>query len=38
MDRFAIQRDGAGVTVDLDKLYQEDTDGPQWAAAVIRVS
>jgi Rieske Fe-S protein len=38
MDRFAIQRDGAGVSVDLDKLYQEDTDGPQWAAAVIRVS
>jgi Rieske Fe-S protein len=38
MDRFAIQRDGNGVTVDLDKLYQEDTDGPQWTAAVIRVS
>lgn len=38
MDRFAIQRDGAGVTVDLDKLYQEDTDGAEWAAAVIKVA
>jgi nitrite reductase/ring-hydroxylating ferredoxin subunit len=38
MDRFAIQRDGTGVNVDLDKLYQEDTDGPRWAAAVIRVA
>jgi nitrite reductase/ring-hydroxylating ferredoxin subunit len=38
MDRFAIQREGSGVTVDLDKLYQEDTDGPQWAAAVVRLS
>src|SRR3954470_23882220 len=27
MDRFAIQRDGSGITVDLDRLYQEDTDG-----------
>jgi len=38
MDRFAIQRDGAGVAVDLDNLYQEDTDGPLWAAAVVRIS
>lgn len=38
MDRFAITRDGAGVNVDLDKLYQEDTDGPQWAAAVVQVT
>ena len=37
MDRFAITRDGAGVSVDLDKLYQEDTDGPQWAAAVVQL-
>lgn len=36
MDRLAIQRDGAGVTVDIDKVYQEDTDGPQWAAAVVK--
>jgi Rieske Fe-S protein len=38
MDRLAIERDGSGVKVDVDKLFQEDTDGPQWAAAVIRVS
>lgn len=37
MDRMAIQRDGAGVTVDVDKIYQEDTDGPQWAAAVVKL-
>jgi nitrite reductase/ring-hydroxylating ferredoxin subunit len=38
MDRFAITRDAGGVSVDLDKLYQEDTDGPQWAAAVVQLS
>lgn len=38
MDRFAITRDAAGVSVDLDKLYQEDTDGPQWAAAVLKLA
>jgi arsenite oxidase small subunit len=38
MDRLAIRRDGAGVTVDVDKLYQEDTDGPQWASAVVKLS
>lgn len=37
MDRFAVARDGAGVSVDLDKLYQEDSDGPQWAAAVVKL-
>jgi nitrite reductase/ring-hydroxylating ferredoxin subunit len=37
MDRFAIARDGAGVSVDLDRLYQEDTDAAQWAAAVVRL-
>ncbi len=37
MDRFAIARDGSGVSVDLDKLYQEDTDGPLWAAAMIKL-
>lgn len=38
MDRFAVVRAGDGVTVDLDKLYQEDSDGTQWAAALIKVS
>jgi Rieske Fe-S protein len=37
MDRFAIARDGAGVSVDLDKLYEEDTDGPAWGAAVVKL-
>ena len=37
MDRFAIQSQGAGVTVDLDKLYQEDTDDAQWTAAVVHL-
>jgi nitrite reductase/ring-hydroxylating ferredoxin subunit len=37
MDRFAISRDGAGIHVDLDKLYQEDSDNAQWAAAVIKL-
>jgi Rieske Fe-S protein len=37
MDRFAIARDGASVTVDLDKLYQEDTDSSEWAAAMVRL-
>lgn len=37
MDRYAIAADGAGVTVNLDKLYQEDTDAAEWAAAVVRL-
>jgi Rieske Fe-S protein len=37
MDRFALSRDGAGVTVDLDKLYQEDTDNAAWTAAVVHL-
>jgi Rieske Fe-S protein len=37
MDRYAIQQQATGIVVDLDKLYQEDEDAAQWAAAVIRV-
>jgi nitrite reductase/ring-hydroxylating ferredoxin subunit len=37
MDRLPIHRDGAGVTVDVDTVYQEDADGPEWAAAVVRL-
>jgi len=37
MDRFAIVRAGNNVNVDLDKLYQDDTDGPSWDAAVVKV-
>jgi nitrite reductase/ring-hydroxylating ferredoxin subunit len=37
MDRYAITRDGAGVSVDIDKLYQQDTDGAAWAAAIVKL-
>ena len=38
MDRLAIQRNApAAVMVDVDKVYQEDTDGPQWAAAIVKL-
>jgi len=38
MDRLAITRDGSGITVDVDKLYQEDQDPAEWAAAVVKLS
>ena len=38
MDRFAIVRDGANIRVDLDKLYEADKDGAEWAAAVIKIA
>jgi nitrite reductase/ring-hydroxylating ferredoxin subunit len=38
MDRFAVVRSGDTLAVDLDKLYQEDSDGPQWAAAVVKLA
>lgn len=38
MDRFAIQRAGASVAIDLDKLYQQDKDPGPWAAAVIKLA
>ncbi|MGH7617590.1 MAG: ubiquinol-cytochrome c reductase iron-sulfur subunit [Gemmatimonadaceae bacterium] len=37
MDRFAITRDAAGLHVDLDKLYQQDTDELLWTAAVVKL-
>ena len=37
MDRYAIQQQATGIVVDLDKLYQEDEDAAQWAAAVVHV-
>jgi nitrite reductase/ring-hydroxylating ferredoxin subunit len=37
MDRYAIQVQGNGVIVDLDKVYEEDADGPQWTAAVVHL-
>jgi Rieske Fe-S protein len=35
MDRFAVRRDGEKIVVDLDKLYQQDTDPAEWKAAFI---
>jgi hypothetical protein len=37
MDRFAVTRAGNNVVVDVDKMYQEDENEPQWKAAFIRV-
>src|SRR6266567_4541717 len=33
MDRFEIGRDASGIVVNVDKLYQEDQDPTEWAAA-----
>ena len=35
MDRFAVRLAGSSVVVDLDKLYQEDTDAALWQHAVV---
>jgi Rieske Fe-S protein len=35
MDRYAVKLVGANVVVDIDKLYQEDTDLPAWQHAVV---
>ncbi len=35
LDRFAVQKAGTNVAVDLDKLYQEDTDEASWKTAFI---
>lgn len=37
MDRFAIVRNASGVSVDLDKLYEQDKDTAAWTAAVAKV-
>jgi Rieske Fe-S protein len=38
MDRLAITRQGSNVTVDIDTMYKEDEDGPQWKAAFIKLA
>lgn len=35
MDRFAISRDGGNLVVDVDRLYEADTQPAEWAAAVV---
>jgi nitrite reductase/ring-hydroxylating ferredoxin subunit len=38
MDRLGITRAGANVVVDLDQLYQQDTDEAQWTAAIVKLT
>ena len=38
MDRFAIQRQGANVVIDVDKIYEEDENEAQWKAAFVKVA
>lgn len=38
MDRFAIQRQGTNVVIDVDKMYEEDENEAQWKAAFIKVA
>jgi Rieske Fe-S protein len=38
MDRFAITRQGANVTVDVDKMYEEDENEAEWKAAFVKVA
>jgi Rieske Fe-S protein len=37
MDRLAITRQGANVVVDIDQMYKEDEDTPQWTSAFVKV-
>ena len=37
MDRFAIQRQGASVVVDVDELFEEDENEAEWKAAFVRI-
>jgi nitrite reductase/ring-hydroxylating ferredoxin subunit len=38
MDRFAIQKSGTGVVVDVDQMYQQDENEAQWKAALVKVA
>ncbi len=38
MDRLAIARQGANVVVDIDQMYKEDEDAPQWSTAFVKVA
>lgn len=35
LDRFAVRRDGNNIVANLDKLYQQDDDGPLWKVAFL---
>ena len=38
MDRFAIQRAGANVLVDVDQMFEEDENESEWKAAFVKVA
>jgi nitrite reductase/ring-hydroxylating ferredoxin subunit len=38
MDRLAITRQGSNVVVDIDQMYKEDEDTPQWNSAFVKLS
>lgn len=38
MDRFAIQRQGANVVIDVDRMYEEDENEAEWKAAFVKVA
>ena len=38
MDRFAIQRQGSSVIVDVDQMYEEDENEAQWKTAFVKVA
>ncbi len=38
MDRLAITRQGANIVVDIDTMFKEDEDTPQWNAAMVKLS
>lgn len=38
MDRLAIARQGASVVVDIDTMYKEDEDTPQWNSAFVKLA
>lgn len=37
MDRFAIQREGDNVVVDVDRLFRADDQPAEWSAAVVKL-
>jgi nitrite reductase/ring-hydroxylating ferredoxin subunit len=37
LDRFSIRLDGNQLVVDVDATYREDSDRPQWEAAIVKV-
>jgi len=37
MDRFAVQKEGNNLVVNLDKVYEEDSDPKEWKAAFVAV-